>query len=292
MLFRELLRSRGVLFLDTSSRDKHVRAGWLQLQCPFCGTGKWHLGYNESLNYFNCYACGWHSAYDVLRELFPCDDIRLLLSQLGVIRLQRAAAIDKRLVIPEGVGGLLPAHCDYLTSRSIDIEFVLRYGVGGIGHDPVRPYMQWRLFIPVYDVRGNIVTWTTRAVGKSIPAYLSASKEQELVSIKSMLYGEHLVTYYDVVFIVEGVFDAWRIGSQALATFGKSVTVEQKRKIARYAKRIICFDNEPDTQEQAKKLCKELSLFPGTTVNVCLDAPDPADATDNEIKRLRNIFLK
>jgi hypothetical protein len=292
MVLRELLKIREVPFLDTSNRDKHVRAGWIQLQCPFCNSSKWHLGYNEQLNYFNCYACGWHSVNRVLRELFPRDNIKKILSQLDVIvkPIEKNDNIMRRLVLPSNVGDLTIAHRRYLVERSLDADWLVStYGIGGIGETYSK--LKWRIFIPVYDKRGKVVTWTTRSINNQFPAYLSASKSDELLPIKTLLYGEHLVTYYDTVFIVEGIFDAWRIGSNALATFGKMITPIQKAKIAKYVKRVICFDNEFDTQEQAKRLCKELSLFAGTTVNVCLDAPDPAEATDTEIRRLRSIFL-
>jgi hypothetical protein len=294
MLLRELLKNRGIAFIDTSHRDKHVRAGWLQMHCPFCGVDKWHLGYNESQHYFNCYSCGWHSVYAVLHALFPRDNIKQMLSEIGVVRFVEAEDTDtvKRLVLPSNVGELLLAHREYLVGRGLDPdELEAVYGVGGIGIDPVNSYLQWRIFIPIHDARGQVVSWTTRAIGSNKPAYFSADKSSELESLKMLLYGEHLVTHFDTVFIVEGVFDAWRLGRNALATFGKTLTVSQKNKISKYAKRIICFDNEPDTQNQAKHLCNELRLFPGKTINVCLDAPDPAEASDIEIRRLYSLFV-
>jgi hypothetical protein len=77
-----------------------------------------------------------------------------------------------------------------------------------------------------------------------------------------------------------------------VAVFGKAVTPAQKYQISKFVRRIICFDNEPDTQEQAKQLCRELSIFSGETINVCLDAADPGSASADEIKRLRRLFLE
>jgi hypothetical protein len=136
----------------------------------------------------------------------------------------------------------------------------------------------------------NYQTEEEKTCGSGIP-YISASKEQELQPIKTLLYGEQYRTFYDTIIVTEGVFDVFNIGIGAVATFGKLITASQLLRISKFARRVICFDNEPDTQEQAKRLCYELSLFPGETLNVCLDADDPGSACKKEIKRLRQLFL-
>lgn len=71
-----------------------------------------------------------------------------------------------------------------------------------------------------------------------------------------------------------------------VATLGKKVTEKQVGLISRYQRRIICFDAEPDTQEQARELAENLDIYPGITQNVCLDAPDPGSASKKEIESL------
>jgi hypothetical protein len=156
---------------------------------------------------------------------------------------------------------------------------------------PADPKYQWRLFIPVLS--GNtIVSWTTRAIGNTKIPYIAAGKDQEIEPLKTLLYGEQFLTRYDTAIVTEGAFDVWNIGIGAVCTFGKAVTAAQIRKISQYQRRIICFDNEPDTQEEARKLCEELSLFPGTTIRVNLDADDPGSANKKEIALLRRVFLE
>jgi DNA primase len=294
MDFVDYLRTQGIPIVGRE--NKHYRDGWANLlTCPFCGTDKGHLGYNIEKHYFNCFSCGHHSLWSVLRELFPNENIRDILSEFDLdTPLQSAQKAHKqgKLRFPSKVGELLPSHRRYLERRGFDPdELVETWGIGAIGLDPLYPNFQWRIFIPVTDSQGVVVSWTTRAIGKGIP-YISASKEQESVPIKTLLYGEQYRTFYDTVIVTEGVFDVFNIGVGAVAVFGKSVTSAQVHRISQFTRRIICFDNERDTQEQAKKLCYELSLFPGETLNVCLDADDPGSASKKEIKRLRRLFLE
>jgi hypothetical protein len=98
------------------------------------------------------------------------------------------------------------------------------------------------------------------------------------------------VTRYDTVIVVEGAADMWRVNllrnNHAVAALGKDLTPAQLRLISQYAVRILCFDNEPKAQQQAKEYCAQLSVYPGTTHNICLDAPDPATASQHEIDAL------
>ena len=119
---------------------------------------------------------------------------------------------------------------------------------------------------------------------------MAADKKSESVPIKSLLYGANHVTHFDTIIITEGVFDMLKLNSLnnncAVATFGKKLSPDQLYSISQYSVRIFCFDNEPDTQRQAQEYCRQLSVYPGVTHNVCLDAPDPATAPQHEIDSL------
>jgi ribosomal protein S27E len=293
MNVRDLFQERGISFV--SSDHSRGRSGWLNLNCPVCGDTKYHLGFNEASHYFYCWRCGWHSIWEIFKELFLHENIKNLLAELDLpLRPQSAEFPQKRgvLRLPSGIAPLLPPHENYLTQRGFSPEWLMKvWGVQGIGKSPANPQYQWRIFIPVYW-GDKVVSWTTRAIGESAIPYRAADKEQEALPLKTLLYGEQFLTHYDTVIVTEGVFDAWNIGIGAVCTFGKAVTSSQVRKISQYQRRIICFDNEPEAQEGAKKLCEELSLFAGTTVRVNLDAADPGSASKKEIILLRKTFLK
>jgi len=295
MTMRDFYQRRGIPFIDGTSRDRHGRFGWINTHCPICGDFKYHLGWNEEKHYFYCWQSGWHSIWEIFKEMFPNENIRELLAELDLQNRPVLAHTPRKrgvLRLPPGIGNLLPAHRNYLTRRGFSPDSLIEtWNVQGIGMLPAYPQYQWRLFVPVL-LGTTTVSWITRAIGDVKVPYLAAEKEQEAEPLKTLLYREQFLTHYDTVIVTEGVFDVWNIGIGAVGTFGKAVTSAQIRKISQYRRRIICFDNEPKTQEEAKKLCEELSLFPGTTIRVNLDADDPGSASKTEIRRIRKAFLE
>lgn len=276
----------------------HVSQGWIGVICPWCGIGtdKYGLGiHTESLS-ATCWKCGKHSIVEVLKELtgepwHVCRDFTRGFGRLPVQQSQDRG----RYCIPGGVGPLLEPHKAYLRSRRFDPEEIIRlWSVGGIG---LHSRLPWRLFIPVVGRDGRPLSWTTRALAargtegdNGYLRYVNAKPEEEAISIKSLLYGEQLATH--AIIVVEGPTDVWRIGPGAVATFGLTVTAAQKAEIARYPLRAICFDNEPEAQRRATELCNELSTLPGKTVRVEVDAKDPGEASESEVKLLRRTFLE
>jgi hypothetical protein len=271
----------------------HTSTGWVQFDCPFCGrnSGGYHMGYNLSGGFVNCWRCGAHSLAAVLQEYtgLPYKKINVTLRNLDRIRAIPATCKTKgRLVHPIGVGPLRVAHQQYLRRRGFNHKTIKRlWQISGIG---LASHLSWRLFIPIYN-KGRQVSWTTRSLSDRAkgPRYISAPPQAEILPHKEVLYGWDYVRHTAI--IVEGPLDVWAIGPGATATFGTIVTPAQIRQLCSIPRRIVCFDNDTVAQRQAKKLCDKLGAFPGETLNVTLDANDPADADADEIRRLKN-FLK
>jgi len=160
------------------------------------------------------------------------------------------------------------------------------WGVQGIG---LASELSWRLWIPIYH-QGEVVSWTTRAIGNTDARYITASPEQESKSIKSVLYGGDMVRYASI--ICEGPIDAWAIGPGAVAVCGLSYTKAQLLETSKFPVRVICFDSESIAQKRANRLAKQLQVFPGETHVVVLESgDDPAEADRSEILELRERFL-
>lgn len=285
MKFIDILNQFNVEYKTEGS--SHCRPGWIQLDCPFCGkdSHKWHMGYSLSGNFVNCWRCGSHNLMNSL-ILITGSKFNVIKPLLENIRTDYKV-IEKpegKFSKPAGVGKLLKIHKDYLKSRGFDIQMLTKlWKIQGIGNVSRHA---WRIFIPVI-FHGNMVSWTTRSVSKNknILRYINASPPEEDISLKSILYGSDFVR--DTAIICEGPFDVWKIGAGAVATFGINYTTEQVLQMSKIKKRIICFDNEKVAQLQANKLCNDLSVFPGETYNLVIEAKDPAAATDKEIRKLR-----
>lgn len=290
MSLREILEAHGVE-VRGAGEHRHVRQNWLGVDCPHCspGWGKFRLGFDITTGRASCWVCG---------RTDPAEAIALLcrvsvrdaynLWQKIPHEIHTKAEHKGTLKLPS-TGPLLPAHIEYLEDRNFDVEEIQRlWKIEGIG---IAPRLQWRIFIPIMDWRGKVVSWTTRSIAENPKMrYMSASEEEEAVPHKSILYGAHLARHAAV--IVEGPIDAWGIGPGGVGTCGVGFTDEQKALMANYTVRAVCFDAEPAAQRRAEKLCRELSVMPGVTENVVLESgDDPASADKSEILEIRQKYL-
>ncbi len=272
----------------------HARPGWIQMDCPFCGkdSHKWHLGYSLESNFFNCWRCGPHSLLETLVEItgYSFAKCKRMLKDIETTRIIKKEKPKGKLIIPKGVGPLLTAHKQYLADRGfIPTELEILWKIQGIG---ITSKLAWRIFIPIFHHR-KMVSWTTRKVSNwagNIPRYMSASLKEESIPHKSLLYGEDYA--HNTIIITEGPLDVWRIGPGAVATLGTGYSDDQAFRMTSYPKRVVCFDNEKEAQKRAKKLSDDLSVFPGETFNIQLNAKDAASASVREIKQIRTRFLK
>lgn len=295
MTFLELLDEYNIHHAaeaNGSADRSHFRSGWVQLEhCPRCDTRTWRLGYNVSGNYATCWACGYVTLTEILKEGsgLPWGKCKELLSGLRVTGQETFKRKPKgKLAIPSGVGEMHPAHIRYLKKRGFDPEHCQNFwGMKGIG---IAPRLGWRLWIPIH-YRGEIMSWTTRAIVDDVSSrYINAGAEEESVEAKTLLFGEDHCTH--TIVITEGPLDAVAIGPGAVALMGLQHTQEQVRRIAEYPKRIICFDNETKAQMRSKRLAKDIQFYPGETIHVRLTTgKDAASADKSEIKELRKMFL-
>lgn len=286
MTYADLLRKLKIQYLDGGHH--HCRAGWLQMDCPFCGRGsnKYHLGLNASYGNCNCWQCGKHPLPQTLSLLanVPQHQIYPLLKNIDRVKAISLPRTGK-LQIPKGVGELLPAHKRYLRERGYDPDEVEElWGVKGIG---ISTRLAWRLWLPI-TLGFETVSWTTRAIGKADLRYISARREEEAIDHKSLLYGEELAGH--AIVITEGPFDAWRIGPGAVCTFGLNYTGPQVQRMASYPVRAVCFDNAAKPQSIARKLADTLALFPGETYVVQLSGKDADTSPRKELEELRKRF--
>lgn len=288
MRFVDLLNRLGI---QNWTEGKYCRRGWVQFHCPFCFGGldpnKPYCGYNNSFGYVNCWRCGPHNVGKTLMTLsgMTWREAKEALEEIDAPLRADEYVHTGKLVLPEGREPLLKAHRKYLKKRGFDpdeIESLWR--IEGIG---AYHRLQWRIFIPIH-LHGKTVSWTSRAItDKTSLRYLSAGEEEEAVPHKSLLYGEDYAT--TAISIHEGPTDVWAIGPGAVATCGTGWSSAQLLRMSKYHRRIVCFDNQPEAQRRAKKLCRLLEPF-GETLNVILDAKDAATASEKERKQLRRML--
>ncbi len=234
-------------------------------------------------NYATCWKCGHHPLRTLLKELTGVTPPRELFTE---------SDYQPRKETPVGVyqppisAELLTPHINYLKSRGFSPAKLERlWGITGVG--PVGKYA-WRIVIPVIK-KGKAVTWTTRSLSNDSIRYLSSPPEKEQIPLKSTLYG--LDYCRNSVIIHEGPTDVWATGPGSVCTFGLNYSRSQVLQLARVPVRVVCFDADSQSQRVANRLANELAAFPGQTSVVVLDAKDSAEASKQELKQLRRLFL-
>lgn len=271
--------------VEWSKTDKHSRHSWTQVFCPRCGSQKFHCGIKDDGSRASCYTCGGWSVPLLLRQLTnaPYDEIRKLLGNRAYLFTEAVTSTGvytpPTLLQPIAA---VPAVHQYVLGRKFDPEYLESVwqcrATGPFSNHP------FRLFIPIYLGKRQ-VSWTTRAACGQEPRYRNAGPKEKTVDEKTLLFGAQFVK--DSCIICEGPFDAINIGKGAVATLGINVTTAQVNRLADYYKRVIVFDNEPNAQRRARALADQLSIYPGETFIVNIDAKDPAEAKPSEIAALR-----
>lgn len=274
----ELLDSHNIIY-TTGHRD--VRQGWVGLPCPWCGNrgGELYLAVNISSGACTCWRCGRHSLVDVLVAVGNVPLAKAVPAARNVERAVAASRPPGKLTRPSGVEPLGGAHAGYLRKRGwVPAELEALWGLQGIG---LAAKLPWRIYIPIFDVNGWEVSWTTRAIGaNAVPRYRGAAPHEEAVSAKILLYGEQYARPHSII-VHEGPADVWATGPGAVATLGLSVSIKQVMRIASYWRRVIMFDAEPEAQRRAVALAERLLPYPGETIVAELQTGNDAPVAEH-----------
>ena len=271
----------------TASDRRHGRHGWKQISpCPRCNSTSYHLGIKDTLDISNCYVCGPFYVPKLLKDLTnaPWPEIYQLLGNRAYLPKDTGTETKGVYTPPTLLQPIeaVPAVAAYLRSRGFNLEYLESiWGVRATGPFSSLPF---RAFIPIYLGR-KAVSWTARAACGQEPRYRNAGPLEKTVDEKSLLFGAQFVK--GTAIVTEGPLDAIRIGRGAVATLGVGYTTAQVDRLASIWRRIICFDNEAKAQRRAEKLAEQLMVFPGETIVVNIDAPDPGSASEQEVKQLR-----
>ena len=263
MDFRKLCEDYGIPIAPQT--HKHWRAGWVNVECPFCtGNPGYHLGYEESGegSGFSCYRCGGKGVVRTISALLRVSygQARDIVEEYGgrpfAVRKRRWAQWKlKDAERPLGVGRLRALGQKYLTSRGFDAEAIERlWDVSEIG--PVGRH-KFRLFIPI-KFQGYAVSWTCRSIVGSDVRYLSCPTEKEMVPHKQILYGIDEVPSRNRLVVVEGCTDVWRLGPGSVATFGTKFTQSQLKLMSSFARIVLIRDSDSAGRMAWDKLAMQL----------------------------------
>lgn len=286
----------------TPSRD------YLNCACPFCGgssTSPHPLGIHKSKGFASCWRCSSHPLRLVVQKLTGCkpsevQDILDAYAYAPTMEQRHTASLVPHCNPPGEP--LTKPYKDYLAARGFDPDWIaLEHGVLAAGPrchwDAGLPLSedwkgQWfsdRLIIPIHDHRGQVVNFQGRTIrSDELIRYKGARVDKVPLHHKHTLYGEHRARR-DLVVVVEGVMDQWKLGRGSVATFGTSLTVFQVLRLSRFRRVLFAFDSEPEAQAKAMRWAKEVAAL-GTKAEVVdleLGGKDAGDLSDAEAGAVR-----
>ena len=244
--------------------------GCLTIHCPCCPDNdpdpSRHGNLNPADGSYSCWRCkGSHPSVVIARSAHisvqaASDLIRKYTT--GVASLKREEVKMANSITLPGSYTPLDIHRNYLESRGFDVgELKFYHGIKFTGMMEKWEGMNWqfRVIIPVFDRRNNLVSFQGRDVTGKQDRYLFPPKEKQVRDCKTLLYGAELCGKKDALLVVEGVMDAWKLGAGAVCTFGSSVTQEQVLEMSHWRRVFLAFDNEPAAVQHARDVAKQLS---------------------------------
>lgn len=116
-----------------------------------------------------------------------------------------------------------------------------------------------RLMLPVIDVRGDVIGFTSRVMDGSTPKYLN-TPETAIFKKRSILYGLNYAknTKRPNFILVEGNIDVITLHQagfdNTVATMGTALTEEHIRLLSRYTRELVlCYDNDAAGEDATQR---------------------------------------
>ena len=169
---------------------------------------------------------------------------------------------------PDAWDSLITAMRDkgYDKAELIDAGLAVAGKNGGV-YDKYRN----RLMLPVIDVRGDVIGFTSRVMDDSTPKYLN-TPETAIFKKRSILYGLNYAknTKRPNFILVEGNIDVITLHQagfdNTVATMGTALTEEHVRLLGRYTRELVlCYDNDSAGEDATQR---SIALLKNSDVGV------------------------
>jgi len=159
--------------------------------------------------------------------------------------------------------------CNYLAKKGYSREELVEAGLAIKGSKGYYDRFRDRLIFPIADVKGKVIAFGGRVIGKGEPKYMN-SPETPAYHKSSTLYGLHLakgeIVRKGTVLVVEGYTDVLALAQvgigNAVATLGTAFTEEHIELLKRFAERVVLvFDADDAGIKAAESASSYLSQF-------------------------------
>lgn len=229
---------KNVLQFSHRLRDEHL------FYCPYCNHHNPKMSVNVEKNVYKCWVCDtrgkdiWRvirrfgdfadkRAWKSLSEEIDCSEQNIYDLLFG----EKEQEEKETLTLPEEFVSLanknLPissrAPLSYLASRGIQKEDIIAWKIGYCS----RGEFSNRVVFPSFDKDGNVNYFVARTYGDAWIKYRNPP------STRDIIFNELFVDWKDRIFLVEGIFDAINMGTNAVPILGSTMNESSKlfRKI-------------------------------------------------------------
>lgn len=278
---RALCEALDRIGIDYRSEGANVSPGWVGIDCPQCDDSSKHMGIEAKSLRCSCWRCNCKgNLFTILSEFYQIswgeykslfieekpilqepenltDQIKQILGQnpSDLAQERRSEAPEYQwppLSIPVEKAYMQDEMLqEFLRLRGFLMEDAQQYGCrvtrfGRLAH---------RLLIPIHH-QGRMIGLLGRSMRDDLePKYLAEGP------LNQTLYGLERIEPGQTIYLVEGVFDQWRMEEGSLASFGKKLSQDQKRLLFRLRPKAIYFCWDPDAFWQVEDACRELCSF-------------------------------
>jgi DNA primase len=246
-----------------------------------------HLGINLQSKVFSCFKCAEKgNAIKLIQTIDGCNvktAFNTIREYSGDAFIPREKHYQSKVKFPLGTSkNFSTQHLSFLENRRYEAQTVIKqYDLYTTG--PVGDYKH-RLLIPIF-IKNRIVSFVGRDItNQSKIKYKNSSEQYSIKDVKQCLYNMDSIIR-DKAVVVEGIFDAWRIGNGAVATFGTKYTREQLRLLKGLKQVFVMYDE--DASAISEKLAYDLTAFVPQVEVLKLSEGDPDNLTDDDVKALR-----
>ena len=305
-------RELGLILNDLGIEYNQQTDSALNVCCPFCPRPdtNYHLGIFYSISRFSCFRCGdTGSLFEYLKAVrnISWDDFRdktklkpkleeMALSDLVASRLKKKeeeVGPTKSVLLPDcrqidkACVERYPMLGAYLKERKLSLEICQEYEASFGGYVGEFAY---RMILPIWDETGKQISYQARDItGQARAKYKSGHG----CPINNYLYYSSALVAksWDVDvfrgYLVEGIFDVWRMEHSAVASFGKQLSELQKLKLIcddSLDEIVVCWD--ADAYNKAEGVARELSEFKKVGVVRLPEGHDPDSLGEQAVREL------
>lgn len=254
------------------TEGKNVSIDSVNINCPFCNDPSNHLGIFVDTGVFSCWRCNKSGPFVYLLKKLTglsneeCERIvetGTTFKESAIEQIENITKVKQnfpnvkqsKIELPEFFKLItpdidFPLLFHWLDLRNISIDTVIQYqcGICRAGK-----YMN-RIIIPVFS-NGDLVSYQARDLSEFADVrYRSAPGE-----INNYLYNYDCIDRRMIV--VEGILDAWRLEEDVVASFGTSLTEQQKKLILDKKLDELIFVYDDNAYWKAKKQSKFFEPF-------------------------------